>query len=580
MKCSEVIDRLEEYISGEVDEHIKDSIELHLKRCADCTNEYNELKGLINNIRGMYKSIKVPEELEALTVNGRNKSKRLLSFKKIGIAAACFVLILSISMFTPIFAEIEKNISGIIKYFALGDKGIVNSIQNGFGQDIEKSCEDNGIKFTVHNIVADDNRTVVLFSVEYKGEEDIDYITIPAASMVMKNQFGRTVQHECTGYTFDKENKRITGKYETEPLSMADWWVSLGFDKIDITKWAFKEEEFDFKEGSAENVYRKIELDSKYVKNMVLNNVVFEDGILKLEYEIEMVEGYNAPHPRLVFKKEDGSFAAPFSSLPYWERGGTIRMRDEYRLENLDFDRVKFGVKYNEMETRIEGNWKVSFKPDRDRAEAETVKKVINKRVDIEGKTFNIKEIIFTPSQTRLCIEKEVHRPPTDFLLDEFTLVSGGKVLRRQGSSGNFNTQVYEFEPVSSFKDLKLVVNRIKLIRQIDAEFNLNKFGQGEETTVEFDGLKAKMSCRYTGDGGLEVLIRPVSPGFIEVNGGYILDSNNEKVFCSRIDFVPEDDKITQKSVLRFDNVETSSVSLHISAVSELKEVNKEIPIN
>lgn len=99
MNCKEIIENLEAYIQNELGKEEIAEIEKHLTECPDCLNEYVQIKTSIENIKEAYRSIKIPEKLNNISLSSKdNKGKKYYSqIKKASLAIACvFALLLGI----------------------------------------------------------------------------------------------------------------------------------------------------------------------------------------------------------------------------------------------------------------------------------------------------------------------------------------------------------------------------------------------------------------------------------------------------------------------------------------------------
>ncbi|MDP4181787.1 MAG: Ig-like domain-containing protein [Bacillota bacterium] len=93
MNCKEVKDLLEEYITGDIDESKISAFEEHISKCSNCKNELDELNKSIYHIKKAFKSLKIPDNLDEITII--NKKKKIYPLNRIfGAAAACFVAVL------------------------------------------------------------------------------------------------------------------------------------------------------------------------------------------------------------------------------------------------------------------------------------------------------------------------------------------------------------------------------------------------------------------------------------------------------------------------------------------------------
>jgi hypothetical protein len=100
----------------------------------------------------------------------RGKRKRM-SLSMMASAICIFLLLTAFVRVSPAFAGMLKDIPGFTGYvdFIQGDKSLLSAVENNFFQPVNLSDERNGYKFTVEDILADDQRLVILYTAEGPG---------------------------------------------------------------------------------------------------------------------------------------------------------------------------------------------------------------------------------------------------------------------------------------------------------------------------------------------------------------------------------------------------------------------------
>lgn len=104
MDCSRVVDLLSEYIDGMLDDEDKNFIEIHLKECKCCRQEYEILRNIVLNCR-MQEEIDLPEDFENdlhKRLEAEKKKRSFISssfiYRHRGVAAVFLVLTVSAAM--------------------------------------------------------------------------------------------------------------------------------------------------------------------------------------------------------------------------------------------------------------------------------------------------------------------------------------------------------------------------------------------------------------------------------------------------------------------------------------------------
>jgi hypothetical protein len=151
-----------------------------------------------------YNDIQIPEDLELslrkMLKKSKNSSKSLITIKVLGgFTAALLVFILTVNLSPSIAYALNdipllKNLVQLVSY----DSGFDNLINSERGQNINKTVEDKGAKFTVTSVVGDNlklwigydfhGKNLIMGQVKFRSTED--NIILPWASIPSPEQKG------------------------------------------------------------------------------------------------------------------------------------------------------------------------------------------------------------------------------------------------------------------------------------------------------------------------------------------------------------------------------------------------------
>src|SRR5699024_2285792 len=95
----------------------------------------------------------------------------------VSIAAVIFLFVLSVRV-SPVFASYAGQIPGLDRIVELirGDKGLESAVKNDFVQVIGKSATHEGITFTVDEIIADEAKMIIFYTLE--ADKDYNYLML------------------------------------------------------------------------------------------------------------------------------------------------------------------------------------------------------------------------------------------------------------------------------------------------------------------------------------------------------------------------------------------------------------------
>ncbi|MEW9125101.1 MAG: DUF4179 domain-containing protein, partial [Thermotaleaceae bacterium] len=129
-----------------------------------------------------YSTINIPKDIDSFIQKGidrgRMRKRRNIRKKILGLAAAVFVAILVTSIrISPAFAAYLSEIPGLghLVNIVNFDKGLELAIENNFIQHINIYDEHEGISFSVDDIIIDESRMIIFYTID-KGERK--YINI------------------------------------------------------------------------------------------------------------------------------------------------------------------------------------------------------------------------------------------------------------------------------------------------------------------------------------------------------------------------------------------------------------------
>lgn len=135
------------------------------------------------SLKEEHNNISVPDQIDQYinmgldqALKSKKRNQRAV-FSAIAVILTVFLFIISIRT-SPVFASYAGQIPGLDRLVELirGDKGLESAIQNNFVQVIGKSDIHDGITFTVDEIIADEAKMIVFYTLE--TDEDHNYIML------------------------------------------------------------------------------------------------------------------------------------------------------------------------------------------------------------------------------------------------------------------------------------------------------------------------------------------------------------------------------------------------------------------
>ncbi|MGG4141882.1 DUF4179 domain-containing protein [Paenibacillus algorifonticola] len=320
---------------------------------------------------------------------------------------------------TPVFAyQLDWN------QLLNGRSGIQSALAQGMGQNIEKSAVQDGATFTIHTAVVDDNRSVLLYSLVPPAGED-GYLSF--SNMHLTDSNGKTIEGSYLMRGWDEASQSYRGYFETEwtPEQLVD---QVGFSASGAS--------------FISNTSISIDLDLTNDGVQVFN--LDKDGMGKLEVQLFKQNGDEVllssalsftdktvssyAYPELTVKSGDqavqtsrsGTFGKPGPN-------GEYTMLQYFKLSELKSDNITYSLSYAREENRIDGEWSLPLQLDKQAMLAGTIKRDVHVPINLTQGSFNIDQVVITPTQIRLVTSHEQKHMQYSF--QNYKLDVGGTIL-------------------------------------------------------------------------------------------------------------------------------------------------------
>src|SRR5690625_4846366 len=189
---------------------------------------FKEEEDQLATFKEKYRDIPVPAHIDHYIKAGIDQAskKKKRNFRvvlsTITISAVLFLFIFSVRV-SPAFASYASQIPSLERLVELirGDKGLESAVKNDFVQVIGKSATHEGITFTVDEIIADEAKMIIFYTLEV----DKDYNYIMLSDPEFTNEAGEDISI-AYGYGSHSEGiekgKAVNGKIDIEFGHLAD----------------------------------------------------------------------------------------------------------------------------------------------------------------------------------------------------------------------------------------------------------------------------------------------------------------------------------------------------------------------
>ncbi|MFS0554097.1 DUF4179 domain-containing protein [Brevibacillus sp. 179-C9.3 HS] len=215
MNCSKT-EELRKYLTGELSAGEARLLERHVEECLRCQSQMMEEEDSSEEFPSLQVPSALPTDFTAQVmmaleqlpqpkpkINWKKRSVNIL--KKTALAVASVTAIITFgSMVSPTFASY---VNSVIQSIQGIDKGMKQAAENGYLQTINKTVTDQGITFTVKEVVADPVRMAIVADLVDQNGKRIQFdVENDDLSLTYKTKTGEDLNPGGGGFSFGEED--------------------------------------------------------------------------------------------------------------------------------------------------------------------------------------------------------------------------------------------------------------------------------------------------------------------------------------------------------------------------------------
>ncbi|MEC0090966.1 DUF4179 domain-containing protein [Paenibacillus macquariensis] len=452
-----------------------------------------------------------------------NDSRRVRPMR--GRKAAVIVGLSVALLATPVYAAIAYDWTGILS----NKTGVQSAMDKGLGQTIEQSVTRNGVTLTLHTAFTDENRTLLLYSLD--PGQSREGKSISYKSIGLRDSEGKTIEGHYTqqwnpdlgvfqGYF--ESDWVVTGSTADVEFMIEDIrYIDDGVQQIAFDPNNPKTQEFPIQKDGIGSVTVQ-SFDQSEGKVLLKSSITFTDHELQKWswIRIQALNGNN----EIIKEVKSPVFGTPGET-------GEYNSQQIYELIQLNGEGNHYVLAYDREVAHVNGKWGINVTLSKKQLESGTFKENLNIPLkQLPGGT-EISEMIVTPTQIRLILthqEKFTRVPYQNYQLDvDGTLLDGGEWY----VEGNTNKTELRFE--MGMLDVNSIANKpIDLIAKHRVDENLgnkipirlmNISNDRQSMTTDYEGYPVTWTY-YKKDNNLYVESVSSESEFGGVNQTYYLD--------------------------------------------------------
>lgn len=355
-----------------------------------------------------------PEKLSSTDVRGGHRAR---NWRRVTIAASLSALLAA----APVYAAIQYDWGNL-----LSDRhGIQAALEQNLGQQLEQSVTKDGVTLTLHTAIVDENRTVILYSLDVGKKEDLEFWRVNGMSM--KDEQGNNIEAEFYYEQWDEEQQRYNGYFESN-------WVP-GKDEANVTLTAaavqsFTQAEKELPLDSSSPQPQTFELGVEGMKSIEVKPFD-QNGDKQLFASAVTFDNPDAKewtYPQIVaYKGETKINSMPGGAMGTPGDNGEYTMKQYFEAAKIPKEGTAYRLQYTKQEQNISGGWSFDLQLNKKLMESGTIKTALNAPLEAGDTLHSFEQMVITPTQIRVTLRaKEKH---TQLPYYKYHLEVGGNSL-------------------------------------------------------------------------------------------------------------------------------------------------------
>ncbi|MGE7688933.1 DUF4179 domain-containing protein [Lysinibacillus sp. NPDC097214] len=485
--------------------------------------------------------------------NHHYKTKKHSYKPKIILTAIMFTIVLSA---TPVLAKYTTEILDWMRN--MNRTGVITSLENGFGQEVNKAVENEAGVLNIHNVISDQNGTTINFSLDIDHDDSIYAADFEKA--LLKISDGKEIKMEANA-VYNQETDQLVGilKTDEEIPHNSDVTLQLGGVKEIQLK------SIELKDLAQSNTYpEKINIHQDGISQIEFISNDYLNGQYILDYLIDLEESNNIEDAYLSYKIQDETIAS-FGVTHKRPQANVIKRSDSLEIQKEAVDKLGVFLSYTDTVSYKPETWNLDFQYNQDLAKKSTFVMDIDEKIEIGFQQLQFKELVITPSRVKLYFNKKNIDANSNLVYINYHQIK--LRIGDQELSGYFYEDYLSFETQELIKD---ITNKEIALTLNDAsvEYKAEKQDKVELTNIsdvpqtiktELDGYPIDIT--YYANGS-DLIVESESKN--EQFGGIVQNviyQNGKKIFAES----RSNDGVlrTHKQVETFKNIKEKDITLN-----------------
>ncbi|WP_342562467.1 DUF4179 domain-containing protein [Paenibacillus sp. FSL R7-0345] len=338
-------------------------------------------------------------------------------WRKVTFAASLSVLLAA----APVYAAIQYDWGNLLH----GKEGVQAALEQNLGQQLGQSVTREGVTLTLRTAIVDDNRTVILYSLEAADQAEGRFWNVQELSL--KDEQGNSSEGEYTYLQWDEVNNRYNGYFES------DWTPQKSEARVTLTATAvqsFSQTQVDIPLDSRSQAIQSFPVGQEGMEKLEIQPFIQSGDKLLLSSAVTFTrpEAKDWTFPEIIAYR-NGTEVRSLPGGTYGTPGdnGEYTMKQTFKTAEVPAGETVYKLQYTRLEQDITGPWVFDLQLSKQQMESGTVKTALDLPLE-PGDTVNtIENMIVTPTQIRVSIRVNAKYPQIPYY--KYALEVGGRTL-------------------------------------------------------------------------------------------------------------------------------------------------------
>ncbi|MEK3716840.1 DUF4179 domain-containing protein [Paenibacillus sp. FSL R7-0333] len=451
---------------------------------------------------------------------GAGSRVRHRNWRKVTVAASFSVVLMAV----PVYAAVQYDWGSLLNHRS----GVEAALSQNLGQPLGQTITKDGVTLTLHTALTDENRTVILYSLDVGGDKGNGYWNVNGMSL--KDAKGNGNDMESNYQQWDEKTKRYNGYFET------DWSPDQDTVKVSLTAKGIQS-------YSQQEVDLKLDTDSPERQSFPVNQdglesfgvQPFKEGNERLMLSTDTIfsdpEARKLASPQIIAYRggqqvknsQAGVMGKPGDN-------GEYTSLEYYKPADVPKDETTYKLSYTKLERNIDGPWTFDFELSKKQMAGATMKTALDLPLEAGDSLNTIEQMVVTPTQIRVAVRSNTE-PFPDLPYINYTLeVNGQKLDGGLWYTGSKDRKLItlRFERPANLEITKdtpmTLVGKYKVTVHDDdkAPLELKNISSEKQTLIRQTGGYPVQWTYYMQGADLYVETKSDDPNFGGVNQTYI----------------------------------------------------------